>query len=184
MKVLNLTTHEGAVTPEDHKALKNAFKELGYKVKDDRHDMAAKGGYNWYPIGVVVYMAIEFLGGFSRKMGEKFADGIIKLFERIIKNGYYQKPEFCFQTNLSDNHSKIIVYFVFERDKNYSFNDIQKAMLTIHRSCENLRAMLAENPYGLIGNPHSIILKFNSQGQNWNIEALLDYDIDDYSITD
>ncbi|MBL4694807.1 hypothetical protein JKY72_05565, partial [Candidatus Gracilibacteria bacterium] len=135
---INLITDEGSVSKKDHTALKEELEKVGYSIKEKRSDMGAKGGYHWFPVGLVLYVAVEFLGGFSKRMGQRFADAILKLIENIKNRGHYQKPEVCLQTNLKMDYGKLIVYFVFDREQEYTYTDIQTALKPVYKSCEDL----------------------------------------------
>ncbi|MBA4336544.1 hypothetical protein C0416_02095 [bacterium] len=146
------------------------IKEAGFVPEFSRGDTSAKGGLFWFPVDVIIFATGVVLTGFLAQIGAKLADKLIDVIKKVSKDK--NRSKFYIDTVLSN---KVEVYFDFDiyDYKNQVFVEDKalfvKAFQEMPKSLLQLETALNPSTLALLGNPKSVVLKYDFELGRWLI---------------
>jgi len=182
---IRLSTDNHYVKTSHHNTIKKVLIDSGYGIEEERSDTRAMGGPAWFPRDFIISISAAIFDGLLSEIGKKGLEIIIKTFKKMKEREKELKINMHVNIELEQSAD---VYFVLDSQdyfSNVSYNDeehLEKAFSSIPRKIKEIESLFAKDETKVLGNPHTIILKYDFSDNNWVITDLLSPTSQDFEI--
>jgi translation elongation factor EF-1beta len=168
MEKIEISLDEYIIKENDRKEIIGFFSNIKNKeiTECDTH---GKGGFNWFPIDLVIIIIGFTASGFFQEIGK---DAYLKLKSKIKELLYKQNNiEKIRYANIAFEIKGKVIYFTFEDTLIESNYDIafEKIFSDFEDMSSKIEKLIESHPEELFGNFESMTMKFDEEENRWVI---------------